>query len=100
VWRGHRSITAYATYIVDPQRVVNMSVRYMSRARSSSKSKQLQVGRGGLRITAYDILEYPASGMSEAEILADFPELTSDDIRSCLAFAADRERRRLCVPAD
>lgn len=49
----------------------------------------------GLRITVSDILEYLASGMSEAEILEDFPELTSEDIRACLAFAADRERRIL-----
>ena len=53
----------------------------------------------GLRITVYDVLEYLASGMSEAEILADFPDLTSDDIRACLALAADRERRLLSVPA-
>jgi len=53
----------------------------------------------GLRITVYDVLEYLASGMSEAEILADFPDLTSDDVRACLAFAADRERRLLSVPA-
>ncbi len=53
----------------------------------------------GLRITVYDVLEYLASGMSEAEILEDFPDLTSDDIRACLAFAADRERRLLSVPA-
>ncbi len=53
----------------------------------------------GLRITVYDVLEYLASGMSEAEILADFPDLSSDDIRACLAFAADRERRLLSVPA-
>ncbi len=53
----------------------------------------------GLRITVYDMLEYLASGMSEAEILADFPDLTSDDIRACLAFAADRERRLMSVPA-
>jgi uncharacterized protein (DUF433 family) len=44
----------------------------------------------GLRITVYDVLEYLASGMSEAEILADFPDLTHDDILACLAFAADR----------
>lgn len=49
----------------------------------------------GLRITVSDILEYLASGMSEAEILEDFPELTGEDIRACLAFAADRERRIL-----
>lgn len=47
----------------------------------------------GLRITVYDVLEYLASGMSEAQILADFPDLVSSDIRACLAFAADRERR-------
>ena len=47
----------------------------------------------GLRITVYDVLEYLASGMTEAEILGDFPDLTSEDIRACLSFAADRERR-------
>jgi uncharacterized protein (DUF433 family) len=45
------------------------------------------------RITVYDVLDYLASGMSEAEILADFPELVADDIRASLAFAAARERR-------
>lgn len=49
----------------------------------------------GLRITVYDILEYLASGMSEDEILADFPDLRREDIRASLAFAADRERRLL-----
>ncbi len=53
----------------------------------------------GLRITVYDVLEYLASGMSEDEILRDFPDLTSEDIRACLAFAADRERRLFLVPA-
>ncbi|MDA0841943.1 MAG: DUF433 domain-containing protein [Planctomycetota bacterium] len=52
----------------------------------------------GLRITVYDVLEYLASGMSEEEILRDFPDLTKDDIRACLAFAADRERRFVTVP--
>jgi uncharacterized protein (DUF433 family) len=47
----------------------------------------------GMRITVSDVLEYLASGMTEAEILRDFPELTQDDIRACLAFAADREKR-------
>jgi len=47
----------------------------------------------GLRITVFDVLDYLASGMTEAQILLDFPELTSDDIRACLAFAADRERK-------
>ena len=51
-----------------------------------------------MRITVYDVLEYLASGMSENEILSDFPELTREDIRACLAFAADRERRLLALP--
>jgi uncharacterized protein (DUF433 family) len=49
----------------------------------------------GLRITVSDVLEYLAAGMTETEILTDFPELTVDDIRACLAFAAERERRLL-----
>lgn len=47
----------------------------------------------GLRITVYDVLEYLASGMTTEQILEDFPDLTAEDIRACLAFAADRERR-------
>jgi len=47
----------------------------------------------GLRITVSDVLEYLAGGMSEDEILHDFPYLTREDVRACLAFAADRERR-------
>lgn len=47
----------------------------------------------GLRITVFDVLDYLASGMTETQILQDFPELTVDDIRACLAFAADRERK-------
>lgn len=47
----------------------------------------------GMRITVADVLGYLAAGMSEDEVLADFPYLTRDDIRACLAFAAERERR-------
>ena len=47
----------------------------------------------GTRITVYDVLEYLAGGMSEEEILSDFQDLTRDDIRASLAFAAARERR-------
>lgn len=47
----------------------------------------------GMRITVSDVLEYLASGMTEADIVHDFPELTIEDIHACLAFAADRERR-------
>jgi len=46
----------------------------------------------GIRITVSDVLSYLASGMSEAEVIRDFPELTPEDIRACLAYAADRER--------
>jgi uncharacterized protein (DUF433 family) len=53
----------------------------------------------GLRITVYDILEYLASGMSEDDILRDFPDLTREDIRASLAFAADRERKLTTIPA-
>ena len=49
----------------------------------------------GMRITVSDVLEYLAFGMTEAEILADFPDLTTEDIRACLTFAAERERRLL-----
>lgn len=52
----------------------------------------------GLRMTVQDVLDYLASGMSVEEILADFPDLTAEDIRACLAFAADRERRLRVVP--
>ncbi len=47
----------------------------------------------GLRITVYEVLDYLASGMSEREIIKDFPDLTPEDIKACLAFAADRERK-------
>ena len=47
----------------------------------------------GMRITVSDVLEYLASGMTQEQILNDFPELTREDIRACLAFAADREKR-------
>ena len=46
-----------------------------------------------MRITVYDVLGWLAAGMSQDEILDDFPELTKEDIRACLIFAADREHR-------
>ena len=52
----------------------------------------------GLRITVYEVLEYLASEMTEAEILEDFPDLTKEDLKACIAFAADRERRLMIVP--
>lgn len=53
----------------------------------------------GMRITVCDVLDYLASDMTEEEILEDFPDLTHEDIRACLSFAADRERRLFLVPA-
>jgi uncharacterized protein (DUF433 family) len=53
----------------------------------------------GLRITVYDVLEYLAAGMTQEQILRDFPYLTEEDIRACLAYAADRERRLQILPA-
>ena len=52
----------------------------------------------GLRMTVQDVLEYLAGGMTPEEILDDFPDLTREDIRACLAFAADRERRLAVLP--
>ncbi|MDE0263163.1 MAG: DUF433 domain-containing protein [Bryobacterales bacterium] len=52
----------------------------------------------GLRITVHDVLEYLASGMTEAEILRDLPDLEREDIRAALAFAAERERRLVSIP--
>jgi len=47
----------------------------------------------GMRITVADVLRWLAGGMAHEEILSDYPELTEEDIRACLAYAADRERR-------
>jgi uncharacterized protein (DUF433 family) len=52
----------------------------------------------GTRMTVTDVLEYLAGGMTEEEILADFPDLTKEDIKACLAFAADRERKLASFP--
>ncbi len=53
----------------------------------------------GLRMTVRDVLEYLAAGMTPQEIVDEFPDLMLEDIRACLAYAADRERRLWVVPA-
>ncbi|HEY6401786.1 MAG TPA: DUF433 domain-containing protein [Blastocatellia bacterium] len=53
----------------------------------------------GTRMTVTDVLEYLAGGMTPEEIMAEFPDLTLEDIRACLAFAADRERKLATLPA-
>ena len=53
----------------------------------------------GMRITVYDVLDCLASGMTQEEILKDFPYLTAEDIQACLRYAADRERQQLASNA-
>jgi uncharacterized protein (DUF433 family) len=53
----------------------------------------------GLRITVSEVLEYLASEMTEEEILSDFPDLTRGDLKACIAFGADRERKLMPIPA-
>jgi len=52
----------------------------------------------GTRMTVTDVLEYLAGGMTQEELLAEFPDLAAEDIRACLAFAADRERKLATLP--
>lgn len=51
----------------------------------------------GMRMTVYDVLSYLAAGMTQQEILDDFPYLTEEDIRACLSYAADREHQTLVL---
>ena len=53
----------------------------------------------GMRITVYDVLDYLASGMTEEQIVRDFPYLTREDIQACLSYAADRERNLIATAA-
>ncbi len=53
----------------------------------------------GMRITVYDVLSYLAAGMTPAEIVADFPYLTHEDIRACLSYAAEREKQMVVAVA-
>jgi uncharacterized protein (DUF433 family) len=53
----------------------------------------------GTRLTVGEVLGHLASGATESELLANFPQLTHEDVLECLAFAAERERRLLIDPA-
>ncbi len=68
-----------------------MDMDYLERIRIEPSVRSGKPTIRGTRITVGDILEYLASGMSPEEILADFPDLSSDDIRAALLFAADRD---------
>jgi uncharacterized protein (DUF433 family) len=87
----------------NPRKQIAMLVRVESSGYSISMTWQgiitLEPGkRGGrpcirhMRITVADVLGWLAAGMTHAEILSDYPELTEEDIRACLSYAADRER--------
>ncbi|NEN88126.1 MAG: DUF433 domain-containing protein [Okeania sp. SIO3H1] len=52
----------------------------------------------GLRITVYEVLEYLASEMTEAEIIDDFPDLTREDLKACIAYAADGDHQFMTAP--
>lgn len=75
-----------------------MGMNYMERIRIEPSVRSGKPTIRGTRITVGDILEYLASGMSHEEILADFPDLSPEDIRAALLFAADRERRLFSTP--
>ncbi len=85
--------------------LLNVGVFYTSRMDYRERITIDPAKRGGrpcirgLRVTVYDVLDYLASGMSENELLADFPDLEREDIRATLAFAADRERRLIADSA-
>lgn len=53
----------------------------------------------GTRMTVGDVLSYLAAGMTEDEVVAEFSQLTREDVRACLAYAAERERRSVSLPA-
>ncbi len=70
-----------------------MSMRWQDRMTVTPGVRSGKPRIKGTRMTVYDILEYLAGGMTEAQILADFPDLTAEDLHACPAFAAARERR-------
>jgi uncharacterized protein (DUF433 family) len=101
-WRGgggfpctHRELKGILREFQADRTICRMASELLSRITVEPGKRSGKPCIRGLRITVSDVLEYLASGMTEAEIIADFPELTSEDIRACLAFAAERERRLL-----
>ena len=76
-----------------------MTMNYLDRITIEPGKRSGKPCIRGLRITVTDVLEYLASGMTEDEILEDFPDLEREDIRAVLAFAAEREKRLAVVAA-
>jgi uncharacterized protein (DUF433 family) len=95
----HRSVQIPTQAIVDKPRAARQReiMDYTKLITIEPDKRSGQPCIRGLRMTVQDVLEYLVSGMSAEEILADFPDLTAEDISACLAFAADRERRQRVV---
>jgi uncharacterized protein (DUF433 family) len=70
-----------------------MNEQWQSRITIEAGKRSGQPCIRGMRIAVQDVLEYLAGGMTVEEVLADFPELTTEDVQACFAFAADRERK-------
>ena len=99
---GNEPGTKTGRYFVAYAYRVYINMLYNSHIMNYQQIITIEPGkRGGrpcirrMRIAVSDVLGWLAAGMSHEEIIGDFPELTEDDIRACLAFAADRERRTL-----
>lgn len=98
-WLGSTGGTpSTAQLTLDPSRDYRTGMSRMDRITVEPEKRGGKPCIRGLRITVYDILDYLASGMTEAEILADFPDLEREDIRAVLSFAAERERRLVSIP--
>lgn len=96
-WITRRSSRSYSSGILEAPSRVNMDYTKILTIEPGKMGGKPCIR--GLRITVYDVLDFLASGMTNAEILHDFPDLTRDDLRACLAFAADRERKLASIPA-
>jgi uncharacterized protein (DUF433 family) len=88
---GKHRIFSYDCIGIPIQTLQNMDYQHLITIEPGKRSGKPCIR--GMRITVYDILEYLAGGMTEAEILVDFSELTAEDVKACLAFAADREKK-------
>jgi uncharacterized protein (DUF433 family) len=89
-WVAARSLPGVAAR---PLRNYPAAMDYLSRITVDPDKRGGKPCIRGLRITVYDVLDCLASGMTAEQVVEDFPDLTVMDVRACLAFAADRERR-------
>ena len=90
----HENVTTENLVQVSPEEVQKaLSMNYRNHITIEANKRGGKPCVRGLRITVYEVLEYLAFEMTEAEILDDFPDLTREDLKACIAYAADRERR-------